>query len=143
MSRDRSDDQRSGVVVGFQTRPIGEPEPPVSVALRRFGGWTVVEVSGEMDIQAMTLFTDLFEGNAAHVVFELRGVTFIDACGLRILLECRSVAMAAGGCVRLVAPSRQVGRLLRLTGTYPAFSIFHSLLDAVTSPVTEVPQEVS
>lgn len=143
MSRDRSDDQRSGVVVGFQTRAIGEPEPPVSVGVRRFGGWTVVEVSGELDIQAMALFADLLRGNAAHVVFELRGVTFIDACGLRILLECRSIAMAAGGCVRLVAPSRQVGRLLRLTGSCSAFSTFHSLLEAVTAPVTEVPQEVS
>jgi len=143
MSRDRSDDQRSGVVVGFQTRPIGEPEPSVSVDVRRFGGWIVVEVSGEMDIQAMTLFADLFKGNAAHVVFELRGVTFIDASGLRILLECRRIALAAGGCVRVVAPSRQVGRLLTLTGSCPAFSTFHSLLDAVTAPVTEVPQEVS
>ena len=79
----------------------------------------------------------------AHVVFELRGVTFIDACGLRTLLECRRIALAAGGCVRLVAPSRQMGRLLTLTGSCTAFSTFHSLLDAVTAPVTEVPQEVS
>jgi anti-anti-sigma factor len=104
------------------------------------GGWTVVDVEGELDIQAVALFADLVRRTAAHVVFELQGVEFIDACGLGLLLETRRQAAAAGGCVRLVAPSRPVCRLLMLTGSYGAFTRFESLPQAVTAPVESVPE---
>jgi anti-sigma B factor antagonist len=74
---------------------------------------------------------------------DLQGVDFIDACGLGLLLESRRQAVAAGGCVRLVAPSRPVCRLLTLTGSYGAFTRFDSLPQAVTAPVKTAPEEVS
>jgi hypothetical protein len=78
----RADIRTSGVVIDFQTRRVHEPEPSVSVRLRRFGRWTVVEVHGEMDLQAVALLAGPLSDNPTHVVFGLKGVTFMDACGL-------------------------------------------------------------
>jgi anti-sigma B factor antagonist len=142
MGTHSADDSRSRVV-DFQARRSPEPAPPVSVGVSRFGDWTVVDVAGELDIQAVALFADLSHGNSDHVVFQLQGVSFMDACGLGLLLECRRRAVAAGGCVRLVAPSRQAQRLLMLTGSYRACPTFESVLEAVTAPVAAVPHEVS
>lgn len=142
MGTHRAEDSRSRVV-DFEACRSGEPEPTVSLSARTFGGWTVVDVKGEMDLQAVVLFADLSKGNAAYVAFDLQGVTFMDACGLSLLLESRRQAEAAGGCVRLVAPSRPAHRLLMMTASYRAFARFDSVLAAVCAPVAAVPQEVS
>jgi anti-anti-sigma factor len=143
MGTHRADDSRTRVVDLQGRRCSEQPAPTVTVDVRRFGGWTVVDVAGEMDLQAVAIFADLSKGNSVNLVFQLQAVTFIDACGLGLLLESRRRALAAGGCVRLVSPSRYAYRLLVLTGSYRMFATFDSLLEAVTAPVVAVPQEVS
>lgn len=141
MSTHRADDDSAGVVLDFQARRSTEPEPTVSVNVCGVGLWTVIKVEGEMDIQAVALLAEALKDKPTHVVFGLQGVTFMDACGLGLLLVSRTKALAAGGCVRLAAPSPQALRILTLSGTHRAFTTFHSLLEAVTEPVTEVPNE--
>jgi anti-sigma B factor antagonist len=69
------------------------------------------------------------------VVFELRQVTFMDGRGLDFLLSSQRDALRAGGCVRLVAPSRKVRRLLMLTGSNREFTTFASVDEAISVPV--------
>ncbi len=103
--------------------------------LYRSGRWVVVEVEGEMDIQVIPLVPLTFGDVESFVVFELGGVTFMDAGGLGVIAATCRQANEDGGCVRLAAPSRQALRLLELTGTDGAFVTFDALADAVSTPL--------
>lgn len=124
-------------VISFpqQRRGDGALAPCVSVRVRRSGAWTILEVEGEMDIQALPLVADLSHGRVVGVVLELHGVTFMDASGLGMMVDVQRRTRDAGGCLRLAAPSSSVRRVLVLTGCDRAFRIFDSLLRAVSTPV--------
>ena len=81
--------------------------PGVTVRHYRSGRWVVVEVEGEMDIQVVPLIPVELGNEESFVVFELRGVTFMDAGGLGAIASTYRQANEDGGCVRLAAPSRQ------------------------------------
>ena len=119
------------------------PEPGVSVHLQRSAGWTVLVVEGEMDLQVLPLLPDLQGSDAAHVVFTLSGVTFMVATSLGALVGMQRKAHLAGGCVRLVAPSSPVLRLLMLTGTGRVFDTFDTLDQALSPPVLTGPEPAS
>ncbi|HTW18354.1 MAG TPA: STAS domain-containing protein [Nocardioides sp.] len=106
----------------------------ISARSRPSGPWTVVEVRGEMDVQAEPLVRDVLSAEATCVVFDLRAVTFLDASGLRVLLDVRRRAVEVGGRVRLVAPSRPVRRILTLTRTDRLFLTVDTVEAAVTTP---------
>ena len=120
-------------VTDFWPRDAGGAIPSVSVRVDRSGHWTVVEVEGEMDVQFPPLVADLVDGAASRVVFDLRGVTFMDAGGLGTLMETQRSALAGGGCVRLVAPSSSARRLLELTDCDRHFQTFDSLDQALST----------
>lgn len=108
--------------------------PGVSVRPRNSEPWLVVEVEGEMDLQAMPLIADVVGGASPLVVFELSAVTFMDSSGLGVLEQTQRRAVAAGGRVSLVAPSKQVRRVLELTGSEREFPTFDSVEEAVSVP---------
>lgn len=88
-----------------------------------------------MDLQIRPMLADLVGSTPARIVFELHGVTFMDAGGLGFIDDTRRTALAAGGCVRLVAPSSSVRRLLTLTGCDHVFQTFASTDQAVSAPL--------
>jgi anti-sigma B factor antagonist len=135
MTTHRANDRESPLVADLGARRTAHAVPSVSVRRHRSGRWTVVEVEGEMDIQTLPLVADLPGRNATHVLFELHGVTFLDASGLGMMVDSQRRALEGGGCVRVVAPSRQVRRLLMLTGSDRTFLLFDSLDEAVSVPV--------
>jgi anti-anti-sigma factor len=51
-------------------------------------------------------------GGTAHLAVDMSGVTFIDASGIGVLVAAANRARQAGGGLSLLAPSRQVQRLL-------------------------------
>ena len=113
----------------------GAAPPSVSVQARRSGAWTILEVEGEMDIQALPLVADLLRGRVVGVVLELHAVTFMDASGLGMMVDVQRRTRDAGGCLRLAAPSSSVRRVLVLTGCDRAFHTFDSLVRAVSTPM--------
>ena len=130
-------------VVDLQARRSTAPVPPVSVQLATSGPWQIIVVEGEMDIQVLPLLPDLRGTIAAQVVFDLLGVTFMDACALRALLDRQRRVTQAGGYVRLVAHSRPVPRLLMLTGTGALFRTFDTLDQALNTPIPTGADEAS
>jgi anti-anti-sigma factor len=136
MSRYSADDRGSGVVLEHPARRTTTAGPMVSVRLARRGVWTAIEVEGDMDIQVLPLARDLLRGATTYVVWDLHGVSFMDTCGLGILVVSRHNAVRAGGCVRLVAPSRPAHRILTLTDTYRTFATFSTLAEALAAPLT-------
>lgn len=137
MSVHRVNGQGPTPVIDFpqqRTRDAASP-PSVSVRGRRSGAWTILEVEGEMDIQALPLVADLLRGRVVGVVLELHAVTFMDASGLGMMVDVQRRTRDAGGCLRLAAPSSSVRKVLVLTGCDRSFRTFDSLVRAVSAPM--------
>ena len=127
-------------MVDLYARREGQPAPNVSVRLTRSGEWAILEIRGEMDLQVVPMISDLLGDDPVRVVFELNGVTFMDAGGLGALVTSQAKSVLAGGCMRLAAPSSQARRLLMLTGADGLFHTFNSLDHALTTAVSGGPE---
>ena len=83
-----------------------------------------VAVGGELDMESGPCLRDqltcMIRAIGPRLALDLTGVTFIDCSGLTALLTARKAAQARGGWLRLVAVSRCVGRLVRITGLQDA-----------------------
>ena len=123
--------------------PMATPWPldgmgstPVDARVYRARDWSVVQIDGELDIQGVVTVRPLLTGEGQLIVFDLERVTFMDCCGLGLLAGVASAASERGGCVRVAGASRQVRKLLTLGLPDGAVSLFDSLDDALTVPVT-------
>ncbi|UKY48491.1 STAS domain-containing protein [Streptomyces inhibens] len=93
------------------------------------GGTTVLELSGDLDILAVSVLSgrldDLTGAQGADLVLDLRAVTFIDCAGLSLLSRARYRTRQRGGRLRLagVIAGGSVARLLRMTGLTGDFEI--------------------
>lgn len=97
--------------------------PPGAPPDRPARAWPVFPLIGDVDIATAAAVTrDLDEAIADArdgLIVDLSQVTFLDATGLRVLLETQR---HGGDRLRLRRPSRPVTRLLELTGLVGAFS---------------------
>ena len=134
-----ADDRGSSPLVSREARRVRFPMSTASVRLHRVEPWTVLEVSGEMDVSLASLLPELPSADARSVVFDLSGVTFMDAAALGCLIGRRNHARRLGGEVRLAAPSPPVRTILRLTGTSQSFPTFGSLHEAVSGGAVPTP----
>lgn len=125
-------------------RAVGAPpdatreEPPWhrgrgwSLALGHLDGYAVLTACGEVDLDSTAALRRAIAdaAQARFLVLDLTHVTFMDCAALGALIAARHRACTAGGWVRLVAPQRNVRRLLDLTGTAQLFSIHPSVAEA-------------
>lgn len=113
----------------------GCPSPPLTAIVQGAGAWTVVTIVGEVDLRVIPLVRGLVGPDVRNLLFDLQDVTFMDASGLDLLIGSQRRALAAGGCMRLAAPSRPVRRLLMLTSMSRMFSTFASVDEAIVTPL--------
>lgn len=82
----------------------------------------VVRATGELDVvtsgRLRRSVTDAIRLAPARVVIDLGEVTFMDSSGLGALLAMRTLASGAGVAFSVTGPTRQVRRVLEMTGTY-------------------------
>jgi anti-sigma B factor antagonist len=86
-----------------------------SVSRRRAGDAIVVAPAGEIDlatVDALQAGVDAALAEAAHLVLDLREVTFIDSAGLRLVLETSRKAAR----LSVVRGPREVQRVFGLVG---------------------------
>ncbi|GAA4934417.1 hypothetical protein GCM10025331_19290 [Actinoplanes utahensis] len=111
-------------------RVIDEMEPGsgpgVRVTMVRLGGdvlWAAVsgELARPLDTAAAGQLTMVLDEPVSVVELDLSGLRFCDAAGLRLLLDLRERAIAAGRGLRLAAVSVAVRTLLSLTETAAEF----------------------
>ena len=95
------------------------------------GCWRVIEGTGELDMQVVPLLRGLTVGAPLHVVFDLRQVTFLDACVLGVLVGTRAHQDRADSAVRLVGPSPMVRKMIAITRLDSVLPIFESFEHAV------------
>ncbi|MFM9613208.1 anti-sigma factor antagonist [Streptomyces sp. V2] len=93
---------------------------------RSSGRFTVVEVTGEIDLATADLLAEHLDAASRRetpdVLVDLRRVEFFDCSGLRALCRAEERARRGGGRLRLVVEGRAVRRLLvaaRLTDRFP------------------------
>ena len=109
------------------------PGPALSV--RGQDGYTIVAISGEIDIASAPVLrvqlVGLLRPDASRIVIDLSGVTFCDASGLAVLVAASRRAGLLGGVLRLAAPAPLTATVLRLTGLESRFEMFPTVPEAL------------
>jgi anti-sigma B factor antagonist len=92
----------------------------ITVAEPTAEGVTVVRLSGELGVDTVLplqeALTGLVDGHAHRIVVGLSDLGFCDSIGLSTFVEASRRATAAGGWVRLAAPSPFLLRVLGVVG---------------------------
>ncbi len=98
----------------------------VTLCVRPGDGGTIVAVSGEVDVcteaPLQQALLQIIRERSARLMLDLSGVSFMDCAGLRALLATRRRAELRGGCMRLIATSAAVRRIIELTGAQEALA---------------------
>jgi anti-sigma B factor antagonist len=104
----------------------------------------IVTVSGEVDVGTEGLLRPallrIIRERGARLLLDVSGVSFMDCAGLRALLATRRNAELRGGCMRLIAVSRAVRRIMELTGAREALA---ELARRIQRPVTAEDYQVA
>ena len=95
----------------------------------------IVQISGSIDGTTVEALQQVFDGQleAGHVnlVADMSDVEYTSSAGLRVLLGTMKDARSRGGDLRLVAPRRDVLRVLQLSGFTGILKIFDTVDDSV------------
>jgi anti-sigma B factor antagonist len=96
-----------------------ERDADFSVSRRREQDAAVVVPTGEIDLATVDAVRDELthaRADARRVVLDLRGVSFMDSSGLRLLVELQRASAADGFTFAVVRGPRSLQRLLELSG---------------------------
>ncbi|MFE5327727.1 STAS domain-containing protein [Embleya sp. NPDC056575] len=122
---------------------MNDESGPLLVQVSAVGaGHTLVTVHGEIDMDSGPILDDALgrqvSAEPTRLLLDLSSVAFIDSFGLRILVRAERRVREAGGSLRLIAPTRAVERVLRLTGFTLMVAVHDTVreaLDAEEAPV--------
>jgi anti-sigma B factor antagonist len=110
-------------------------EHEFAIADRHEANYSVVEVSGEVDVASAPLlqqrFLDVVEGTQSVVIIDLLGVTFIDSTGLGVLIGAQDRSEALRKNLRIVLNAPQILKVFEITGLDGHFQIYTSVALAV------------
>jgi anti-sigma B factor antagonist len=110
---------------------------PPSFKTYAHDGWTVVHVTGELDVYAAPVLraqlVDLVVGESPRLIVDMDTVTFIDSTGLGVLVGVLRRVRHHGGVLRVVATGDPVLRTMRITGLHRVFGTFASVTEATTA----------
>ncbi|MEJ1201846.1 MULTISPECIES: STAS domain-containing protein [unclassified Streptomyces] len=109
-------------------------EPPIEISYSDVGGWTIVELYGEVDVYTVPMIKQymierLADGHRRFIV-DLRGVAFIDSMGLGVLVGVLKRILTVHGELKLVITDANTKQLFALTGLRHVFPIYDSVYQA-------------
>jgi anti-sigma B factor antagonist len=114
--------------------PVAASVPPAPtpafghlvVSTERFGEATVIALQGKLDIASERCLEQALRRALAtsctEIVIDLRGLEFIDAAGMKVLLNARDHMVECGSRLFLTPGPSGVQRMFQLTGTLDLFS---------------------
>lgn len=109
----------------------------LSFESRKENGWTVLVVTGEVDLytspQLRDGITGLLEQGGSRIVIDLSSVEFMDSSGLGVLVIGLKRAKERDGEFALVCKEGSVQKILSITGLDRVFSIHGSVAEATRS----------
>jgi anti-anti-sigma factor len=105
---------------------------------RQVGDVTVLELQGRLvydegDEELRNRINDLITRGRLKILLDLRGVTYIDSCGLGAIVGRFVSVRRKGGDVKLLNPSPRSHRVIDISGLLRVFETFESESDAVRS----------
>ena len=102
---------------------------------REQDGWSVLTVSGEIDIATAPSLRERLHGLLAddnrQLVVDLDDVGFLDSTALGVLVGALKRARSEGGEVRIVCTQPRVRKVFEITRLDSAFDLFDSVEEAV------------
>jgi anti-sigma B factor antagonist len=105
----------------FNRRRLQSPLAPwLTVSVEPLEEALLVRAHGELDIGTVELLEARLRAaldRSSTVVLDLAGLSFIDSCGLRLLLRSSESATQLGRAFFIVRPSAQVSWIVDVTGT--------------------------
>ena len=120
------------------TNPAAEPD----VTLVLDGDTARVTLTGELTDAArrplVRLLTELLlqEHGLAHVVLDVRAVSFMNSAGMSVLVQLQRMAAPRGIEVALLDPPEGVRRPLQLSGLWRRFPVLDSSAEGGVAPAT-------
>ena len=95
-------------------------DPTLQIDVAHGSGPRVIHIQGELDLAGcpaleLALLT-AEQSQADRIVLDLDGLTFIDSCGLNILVEAARRSVRNGGRLQMTRGNGQVAHLLSFTG---------------------------
>jgi anti-sigma B factor antagonist len=105
---------------------------------RQIGDVTVLELKGRLvydegDEELRSRINDLVARGKLKILLDLRGVTYIDSCGLGSIVGKFVSVRRKGGDVKLLNLSPRSHRVIDISGLLRVFETFESEADAVGS----------
>ena len=114
----------------------GNALQPFAVASRTEGGWTVIDVRGDLDVYSSPtlrqLILDRIHRGDGRIIVDLEHVDFLDSTGASVMVSALRQATHRDGTLALVQPGDQARRMLRLTNLDRVLQTFPSVEDAVS-----------
>ncbi len=91
---------------------------PFAVDVQRRNDVAIVQPHGELDLATLETLRAALDGveNAGRLVLDLRGLSFIDSTGLRLLVALHQRAQRDGFQLTLVAPAAPVDKAIQMSG---------------------------
>ena len=107
----------------------------LGLVVRTEAGWTVLAVSGEIDIATAPSLREKLHGLLAdgnqNLVIDLDEVTFLDSTALGVLVGALKRARTEGGEVRIVCNQPRVRKVFEITRLDSAFDMCTTVEEAV------------
>jgi anti-sigma B factor antagonist len=96
-------------------------QPNFDISEKLTGSTLTVAVSGELDMNTVSMLTEHLDGrlngHVTEVIVDLRDLEFMDSSGLRLLIELNDRSQAETWQLALVAPTAEAAAVvLRVTG---------------------------
>jgi anti-sigma B factor antagonist len=106
----------------------------MGVSTRQLGQWTVVGLTGAVDMRSASairsVFRDLVDSGVTRVLVDLTDVTWVDAVSVGVLIGGYRRVHGGGGDFRVAAPSWPIRNLLRMTGLTRFVPVYDSMATA-------------
>ena len=110
---------------------------PVEVTTRQEGGFTIVTVTGEVDLYSSPRMREAILGGmtrkSPRVIVDLAGVTYMDSSGIATLVEVLQLTRKHAGRLVLAGLSPRVREVFELARLESVFELSPSLRDALGS----------
>jgi anti-sigma B factor antagonist len=101
------------------------------------GDWTVVSVSGEVDVAtAPRLREEIVRAvsqGATQILVDLEAVDFLDSMGLGVLVGALKRVKSHGGEMAIVCTNERLLRIFEITGLQQVFDVRDTVTDVVGS----------
>lgn len=108
-----------------------------TVSTREDGPFTVIEVSGEVDVytapRLREVIVSAIDDGSLRLVIDVDRVEFLDSTGIGVMVGALKKVRSGGGTLDIVCTQPRVLKIFNITGLDKVFGLHASVGDAVQS----------